>query len=61
MPPTIPESPPPAPPIAWNTVLCVFDCLEKAGYHRGDDQHVGRAVSQLAALVQTYTGAEPAS
>jgi hypothetical protein len=34
----------------------VFDCLEHAGYHRGDDQHVGRAVHQVGELVETYTG-----
>ena len=54
--PAVPVTPPNA--VRWGLVVDVFDVLERAGYHRGDDQHVGRAIGMLYDLVAVYQGRE---
>jgi hypothetical protein len=40
----------------WGLILAVFDVLEKHGYRRGDDQHIGRAIGLLGDLARIYAG-----
>ncbi len=37
-------------------IIDVLDVLEKHGYHRGDDQHTGRAVRLVGDLARIYEG-----
>jgi hypothetical protein len=48
----------PANAISWGVVIDVFDVLERAGFRRGDDEHLGRAVGMVYDLVAVYTGGE---
>jgi hypothetical protein len=40
----------------WGLIIDVLDALEKHGYHRGDNQHVGGAVGLIAPLTRAYEG-----
>jgi hypothetical protein len=40
----------------WGLIIDVLDALEKHGYHRGDNQHVGGAVGLIAPLAREYKG-----
>lgn len=44
------------PRITWGMILSILDALEKAGFRRGDDVHVGRAVGMIGKLAATYEG-----
>lgn len=40
----------------WGLIIDVLDALERHGYRRGDNQHVGGAVELIAPLVRAYEG-----
>jgi hypothetical protein len=42
--------------LTWGLIIDVLDALEKHGYHRGDNQHVGSAVGLIAPLARAYEG-----
>jgi hypothetical protein len=42
--------------LTWGLVIEVLDVLDRHGYRRGDNQHVGQAIGQLAELARTYEG-----
>jgi hypothetical protein len=46
--------------MTWGFILEVFDVLERHGYHRSDNQHIGHAVGLLGHLVQVHQGTRDA-
>lgn len=40
----------------WGLILAVFDALEQHGYHRDDDEHVGRAIGMIRDAARVYEG-----
>ena len=44
----------------WGLIIDVLDVLEQHGYHRGDDQHTGRAVGLVGDLARIYEGTQEA-
>ena len=44
------------PPLTWDTIIGILDLLEQAGFRRGDDVHVGRAIGLLRPLGEVYSG-----
>lgn len=59
MQPTTPANDPqPAGGLDWATIIELLDVLEKHGYRRGDDRHVGRAIGLLAQVARIYAGLE---
>ena len=45
---------------SWDLIIAVVDVLERHGYHRADDQHVGRAVGLIGDLAHIYEGTQEA-
>jgi hypothetical protein len=45
-----------APPLPWGTIDAILQELERAGFTRGDDVHVGRAISLLRQIGKIYSG-----
>lgn len=44
----------------WGLITDILDVLEKHGYHRGDNQHTGRAIGLIADLARIYEGTREA-
>ena len=44
------------PRVTWGLIIDVLDVLEQHGYHKGDDQHTGRAIGYLGSLGRLYAG-----
>jgi hypothetical protein len=40
----------------WGAVIMILDALESAGFRKGDDEHVGRAIGLMAQLGRLYAG-----
>ena len=43
-------------PLTWETVIAILDLFEQAGFRRGDDAHMGRAIGLLRPLAEIYAG-----
>jgi hypothetical protein len=43
-------------PLTWETVIAILDLFERAGFRRGDDVHMGRAIGLLRPVAEIYAG-----
>jgi hypothetical protein len=46
--------------MTWGLIVDVLDVLERHGYHKRDNRHVGQAVGMIAHLASVYDGTRDA-